>query len=81
MAEEAQLASTELALGSLDKELLLPEYGEDFTHVTQVLFQGRAVTQQVVHVHYHRSVQGPTRARDAGSPVAWQRRRAVSGGV
>jgi hypothetical protein len=33
-----------------------------------VLHEGRAVAEQVVHIHHRRAVQGPTSARDAASP-------------
>ena len=56
MTQEAQLLTAEGALGSLDVELLLPQYGEHLPHVAKMLSQRRAIAQEVIHVHHHRQM-------------------------
>jgi hypothetical protein len=57
MAKEPKLAAPKLAFRGLDVELLLTEDGQDFANVLKMLFEGRAVTEEIVHIDHNRAVK------------------------
>ncbi len=68
MTQETQLLVAEGALGGLDVDLLPPKDGQDLSDATDMLLQRGAKAEEVVHIHDHRSMQGPTSSRYAPDP-------------
>jgi len=64
MVEEAQFTATKRAFGGLDEKLLLAKDRKLLPDVGEMLLQGRAEAEEVVHVDHYGPVERTRSPRD-----------------